>query len=116
LNTTKDKWMRRINTAAEAMILVVQLVESARERARTAGKGAERMVHEFRHDAADRAQALGKKGADRLRTKPSTGTRALQFFTGIGLGIAAGVLFTPSTGKETRERLYSKATQLMNRA
>ncbi len=115
MNTTKEKWMRGVNTAAEALTLAVQLVESARQRARNAGKGAERVVRDFRNDAASRAEALGKTAAERLRTRPSTGTRALQFFTGIGLGIAAGVLFTPSTGKETRERLYAKATRLINR-
>jgi hypothetical protein len=115
LNTTKEKWMRGMNTAAEALTLAVQLVESARQRARNAGKGAERVVRDFRNDAACRAEALGKTAAEKLRTRPSTGTKALQFFTGIGLGIAAGVLFTPAAGKETRERLYSKATRLMNR-
>jgi hypothetical protein len=116
LTTKQDKWMRAINMGAEAMTLAVQLVDSARQRAKSAGKEAERIVHDFRNDAAYRAEALGKNAGDRLRPKPSTGTRVLQFFAGVGVGVAAGVLFSPPAGKETRERLFAKAEHLKNRA
>lgn len=108
--------MRAINMGAEAMTLAVQLVDSARQRAKTASKEAERIVHDFRNDAACRAETLGRNAADRLRPKPSNGTRVLQFFAGVGVGVAAGVLFSPSAGKETRERLFAKAGHLMNKA
>jgi len=33
------------------------------------------------------------------------------FFLGLGLGVAAGVLFAPKSGSETREFLLSKANE-----
>ncbi len=33
------------------------------------------------------------------------------FFLGLGLGVAAGLLFAPKSGPETREMLLSKADQ-----
>lgn len=33
------------------------------------------------------------------------------FFLGLGLGVAAGVLFAPKSGNETREFLMSKANE-----
>lgn len=33
------------------------------------------------------------------------------FFLGLGLGVAAGVLFAPKSGAETRDFLMSKATE-----
>jgi len=33
------------------------------------------------------------------------------FFLGLGLGVAAGVLFAPKSGAETRDFLLSKATE-----
>lgn len=33
------------------------------------------------------------------------------FFLGLGLGVAAGLLFAPKTGNETRELLLSKADE-----
>jgi gas vesicle protein len=33
------------------------------------------------------------------------------FFLGLGLGVAAGILFAPKSGPETRELIKSKATE-----
>jgi gas vesicle protein len=37
--------------------------------------------------------------------------RISYFFLGLGLGVAAGVLFAPKSGPETREMLRSKAEE-----
>jgi gas vesicle protein len=39
------------------------------------------------------------------------GTSLLWFIAGLGLGVAAGVLYAPRPGSETREALRSKAEQ-----
>ena len=112
MRTTTEKWMRGINTCAETLALANQLVNTVRQRAKAVSHEAERIADDFRNDAASRAEALGKRAADRLRTKPSTGARALKFFAGVGVGLAAGVILAPSTGKEIRERLRTSATRL----
>lgn len=38
-------------------------------------------------------------------------SRISYFFLGLGLGVAAGVLFAPKSGPETRELLRSKAEE-----
>jgi hypothetical protein len=101
---------------AETLGLAAQLVETTRQRAKTVSNEAGRITNAFRNDAASRVEGLGKSAAKRLRTRTSPGTRAIQFFCGVGLGLAAGVLFAPSTGKETREKLVTNATRLVNRA
>jgi len=40
------------------------------------------------------------------------GNKMSYFFLGLGLGVAAGVLFAPKSGAETRELLRSKAEEL----
>jgi hypothetical protein len=107
--------MRGINTCAETLALASQLVNTVRQRAKSVSHEAERFAHDFRNDAASRAENLGKAAAKHLRTRPSSGKRALQFLAGMGVGIAAGVLFTPSAGIETREKLFAKASHLVNK-
>ena len=113
MSTTTEKWMRGINTCAETLALASQLVNTVRQRAKSASHEAERLTHDFRNDAAYRAESLGKTAAKHLRTRASSSKRALQFFSGMGVGIAAGVLFTPSAGRETREKLFGKVTHLV---
>jgi hypothetical protein len=67
------------------------------------------MVYDLRNDAASRARSMGNAAAERLQVKTPASTRAVQFLAGIGIGLAAGILFTPSAGKETRERLMRAA-------
>ena len=115
MSTRTERWMRGINTCAETLALASQLVNTVRQRAKSVSHEAERIAHDFRNDAASRAESLGKSAAKHLRTKTSPSTRALQFLAGVGVGLAAGVLFTPSAGKETREKLFAKATHLVNK-
>jgi hypothetical protein len=115
VSTRTEKWMRGINTCAETLALANQLLNTARQRAKSVSREAERFAHDFRNDAASRAESLGKTAAKHLRTKTSPSTRAIQFFAGVGVGLAAGVIFAPSTGKEIRERIRTKATRLANK-
>jgi len=39
------------------------------------------------------------------------GNKMSYFFLGLGLGVAAGILFAPNSGAETRELLRSKAEE-----
>ncbi len=107
--------MKGINTCAETLALASQLVNTVRQRAKSVSHEAERIAQDFRNDAAWRAESLGKTAAKHLRTKPSSGKRALQFFAGAGVGLAAGLLLAPSTGKEIRGRIFTKATRLVNK-
>ena len=106
--------MRGINTCAETLALASQLVNTVRQRAKSVSHEAERFAHDFRNDAASRAENLGKAAA-KMRTKTSPSTRALQFLAGVGVGLAAGVILAPSTGKEMRGRIFTKATRLVNK-
>ncbi len=100
---------------AETLAMASQLVNSARQRAKSVSHEAERIAHDFRNDAASRAESLGKSAAKQLRTRTAPSTRAIQLLAGIGVGLAAGIIFAPSTGKEIRERIVTKANQLVNR-
>ncbi len=115
MSATTEKWMRGINTCAETLALASQLVNTVRQQAKSVSHEAERFAHDFRNDAASRAENLGKVAAKHLRTRHSSGNRALQFLAGMGVGLAAGVILAPSTGKEIRGRIFTKATHLVNK-
>lgn len=110
--TTKEKWTKGISTCVEALTLASQLLDTARQKAKTVSNSAEQIAHDLRTDAAARARDLGNAAAERLRPKTPASTRAVQFLAGVGVGMAAGVLFTPSAGKEYRERLVRFARQV----
>ena len=106
--------MRGISMGVETLALATQLLETAPQRAKTVSREAERMVHDFCNNATSRVESVGKGAAKQLRTGTPPGTRAIQFLCGVGVGLAAGVLFTPSTGKQIRDKLFTKATRLVN--
>src|SRR5438270_156746 len=51
-------------------------------------------------------------GTNRIKERPMEDDNRLPyFFLGLGLGVAAGVLFAPKSGKETRDYLRDRAEE-----
>lgn len=55
-----------------------------------------------------------RKSREVLMSDRDGGSGFLWFLTGLGIGAAIGVLYAPSSGRETRDTLMSKAEQGRN--
>lgn len=115
MGTKKANWINGISTFIEVAALSSKLLQEMRRQTRTIGTHAERVVHDFRNDAADRVEALRTATAKRLRTETYPSKKALAVLTGVGIGVCAGVLLAPRSGKETREKLFGLANHRLGR-
>ena len=105
----KNKVVNGFDVLTQAMRLGAELVGTIRKQLKDAGKTAECVAGDLRDEAATQAERLGNSLRDRLRTRPSVTARALPFAAGLGLGVGAGMLFAPASGKQTREKLRKAA-------
>ena len=101
--------MNAIDILAQGLDLAAGLLGTARSRAKRVGNKAKGVVRDLRDDAATSSDRLHTR-LKRIHSEPSAGTRALQFMAGLGIGIGAGLLFAPWSGKRLREKMLKAAT------
>ena len=70
------------------------------------------VARERYEDAADRLHDAGRA----LRGESDWVTPAITFVGGIGVGLAVGMLLTPVSGEEARDRLRQKFEDVKNKA
>jgi hypothetical protein len=79
----------------------------------------DRVVAEIRDRAADGVDRVGDRVSDlRDRTRNISGheshalRRAISFAAGVALGVGAGVLLAPASGRETRDSIRKKVRHI----
>jgi hypothetical protein len=107
--------MRRAKIAAEALAIVTRALEAGHGQAKVKAIEAESIANNnVGNDALLGRHCLGEMDEEKVTT-PSTSTKLIQFLAGVGVGIGAGLLIAPSTGKQMRDRLFRKVTHTLSK-
>jgi gas vesicle protein len=102
---SRNKGMRAVDLLTQVLGLAAELLTTVRKRTKKIRNTAYDKVEDARKEAAVLAERLAKSAQDRLHPAPATGMNVLKFAAGFSVGVGAGILLAPMSGKQMREKL-----------
>jgi gas vesicle protein len=113
---SRNKGMRAVDLLTQVLGLAAELLTTVRKRTKEIRntaydkvEDARKEVEDARKEAAVVAERLAKSAQGQLHPAPSTGMSVLKFAAGFSLGVGAGILLAPMSGKRMREKLPDAA-------
>jgi gas vesicle protein len=102
---SRNKGMKAVDLLTQLLGLAAELLTTVRKRTKEIRNTAYDQVEDARKEAAVVAERLAKSAQDQLHPAPSTGMSVLKFVAGFSVGVGAGILLAPMSGKRMREKL-----------
>jgi gas vesicle protein len=101
--------VRTADLLTQALGLAAELLMTVRNRTQKIRNTAYQKVENARNEGTVVAERLAESAQSRLHPARATGINVLKFAAGLSVGIGAGILLAPMSGKQMREKLLDTA-------